>query len=141
MKKLISFTVGFIGMALISGFTLAKSNISDVYQDVVVKERYIVKVCKEERLTQADVAAGAFWGAVFGAIAGDVVDEEDGRVPGAIIGATIGAKTAEDKASGTQTMTVCENEVRYNEVTKEVYSHSVIKFSYQDNKYELDFIK
>ena len=117
-----------------------RPNVKDHYHEVVYLEPYSIEVCEQQRVTnQDDLINNAFWGAIFGAVVGDVIDEDNGKVPGAVIGAAIGANEANQNS--TTTAMVCKTETRKKSTTVNEYSHSVIRFEYEGNLYELDFIK
>ena len=140
-NKLIGLTAGILFAASMSALAAGKGAVvTDHYHEVVYLEPYTVEVCEQQRVTnQEDLINNAFWGAIFGAVVGDVIDEENGKVPGAVIGAAIGANEANQNS--TTTAMVCKTETRKKSTTVNEYSHSVIRFEYEGNLYELDFIK
>ena len=78
-------------------------------------------------------------GAIIGGILGNNVgDIKNGGAAGAIIGGMIGHNNS--TATG-GTKTVCQLETRYDEEQVSVYSHSVIKFEYNNRVYTATFKK
>jgi uncharacterized protein YcfJ len=141
-NKLIGLTAGILFAASMSALAAGKGAVvTDHYHEVVYLEPYTVEVCEQQRVTnQEDLINNAFWGAIFGAVVGDVIDDENGKVPGAVIGGMLGAKDAEGKL-GTTTAMVCKTETRKKSTTVNEYSHSTVSFEFDDESYEIDFIK
>ena len=84
--------------------------------------------------TSGDKSADMLKGAIIGGILGNNVgDIKNGGAAGAIIGGMIGHNNS-TATGGTQT--VCQLETRYDEEQVSVYSHSVIKFEY-NNRFTL----
>ena len=143
-SKLQGLTIGVAVAASMSA--LASQNmitVKDHYREVVYLQPYSVEVCSEQQVTvgnNAEIANAAFWGAIFGAVVGDVIDDENGKVPGAVIGGMLGAKDDEGKL-GTTTAMVCKTETRKKSTTVNEYSHSTVSFEFDDESYEIDFIK
>jgi len=96
---------------------------------------------------QGNAAEGALAGMIIGGILGKgVTGKDDGAAAGAVIGGLIGADKGakpktEQRIVGYKQQRVCEDVQTYRDVTKQVYSHSIIKFKYDGFLYEVPFQK
>ena len=137
MKKLLStiivFGAGFSGMAHAHSQTA-----QDHYTSVIQKEPYYVEVCKDVTVS-GDKTGDTLKGAIIGGIIGNNVgDVENGGAIGAIIGGVIGNNNSDAKGG---VVTQCRTEKRFNEVVKQVYSHSTIRFMHDGRWYTVKFQK
>jgi len=96
---------------------------------------------------QGNAAEGAIVGMIVGGLLGKAVTGKDnGAAAGAVMGGVIGADKggrpqSEQRIKGYRKEKQCETVVDYREVTKQVYSHSLIKFKYGGFLYEVPFQK
>lgn len=116
----------------------ATGTITDHYKTVIDRTPYNVEVCYDKQVS-GDKTGDALKGAIIGGIIGNNVGNVDnGGAIGAIIGGMIGHNNSDAKG-GTQRF--CQVETRYNESTREVYSHSTITFYTNGRNYTLRFEK
>jgi len=112
--------------------------VRDHYTTVVQKEPYYVQVCRDVN-TSGDKTGDALKGAIIGGIIGNKVGNvENGGTIGAIIGGMIGHNNSNAQGG---VVTQCRKEQRFNEVVREVYSHSTIRFMYEGRWYTIRFQK
>ena len=112
--------------------------IHDHYKTIIDQKPYHVEVCSNVS-TSGDKSGDMLKGAIIGGILGNNVgDIKNGGAAGAIIGGMIGHNNS-TATGGTQT--VCQLETRYDEEQVSVYSHSVIKFEYNNRVYTATFKK
>ena len=112
--------------------------ILDHYKTIIDQKPYHVEVCSDVS-TSGDKSGDMLKGAIIGGILGNNVgDIKNGGAAGAIIGGMIGHNNS--TATG-GTKTVCQLETRYDEEQVSVYSHSVIKFEYNNRVYTTTFKK
>ena len=112
--------------------------VRDHYTTIVQKEPYYVKVCRDVS-TSGDKTGDALKGAIIGGIIGNKVGNvENGGAIGAIIGGMIGHNNSNAQGG---VVTQCRKEQRFNEVVREVYSHSTIRFMYEGRWYTIRFQK
>jgi len=136
MKKTI--LVASLLMATPSFADSASGTITDHYKTVIDRKPYNVEVCYDKQVS-GDKTADALKGAIIGGIIGNNVgDVDNGGAIGAIIGGMIGHNNS-DATGGTQRF--CQIETRYNESSREVYSHSTITFIADGKRYSLRFEK
>ena len=110
--------------------------IKDHYKTIIDQIPYHVEVCKDVS-TSGDKSGDMLKGAIIGGIIGNNVGNvENGGTIGAILGGMLGHNNS-NKTAGTQR--VCNTEIRYNEESRTIYSHSTIKFVSQGKWYTLNF--
>ena len=110
--------------------------ILDHYKTIIDQKPYHVEVCKDVSVSgdkSGDMLKGAIIGGIIGNNVGNV---ENGGTIGAILGGMLGHNNS-NKTAGTQR--VCNTEIRYNEESRTIYSHSTIKFVSQGKWYTLNF--
>ena len=110
--------------------------IKDHYKTIIDQRPYHVEVCKNVSMSgdkSGDMLKGAIIGGIIGNNVGNV---ENGGTIGAILGGMLGHNNS-NKTAGTQR--VCNTEIRYNEESRTIYSHSTIKFVSQGKWYTLNF--
>ena len=110
----------------------------DVEKTVINRVPNTVEVCYQKQVSgdkSGDMLRGAIIGGILGNNVGDI---KNGGAAGAIIGGMIGHNNS--TATG-GTKTVCQLETRYDEEQVSVYSHSVIKFEYNNRVYTTTFKK
>ena len=114
-------------------------NIEHHFLSVVEQTPYQVEVCKKVRV-DADKTGDTLTGAIIGGIIGNNVtrDLPDGGTAGAILGGILGHMNSDARS---EIKKVCNIETRYEEVQKEVYSHSTITFWSGGKQYTLRFKK
>lgn len=139
MKKL-NFTLAIVASSLcgFAGMANADTNVSDHYKTVIERDAYNVEVCYNENVS-GDKTGDTLKGAILGGIIGNNVgDVKNGGALGAVIGGMLGHNNS--KSTG-GTKRVCRLEQRFNDTTKEVYSHSVVSFIYEGKTYNVRFQK
>ena len=114
-------------------------NIEHHFLSVVEQTPYQVEVCKKVRV-DGDKTSDTLTGAIIGGIIGNNVtrDLPDGGTAGAILGGILGHMNSDARS---EIKKVCNIETRYEEVQKEVYSHSTITFWSGGKQYTLRFKK
>ena len=112
---------------------------NDHYKNIIVQDNQVqVEICKNVT-TSGDKSGDMVAGAIIGGIIGNQLDGvKDGGTLGAILGGMLGHSNS-DASAGTQR--VCRYETRYQEVSKQVYDYSVVKFWYQCKEYRIKFRK
>ena len=131
-------SVILFGLGVTNTANAHSKTVRDHYTTIVQKEPYYVKVCRDVS-TSGDKTGDAIKGAIIGGIIGNNVGNvENGGTIGAIIGGMIGHNNSNAKSG---VVTRCRNEQRFNEVVREVYSHSTIKFMYEGRWYTIRFQK
>ena len=96
---------------------------------------------------QGSAAEGALAGMIIGGILGKGISgKDDGAAAGAVIGGLIGADKGgqtktERRIIGYQMVEKCDTMNTYQQVEKEVYSHSTIRFYLDGKRYVLEFIR
>lgn len=124
-----------IATACGAGFLLGLSGVAqaadvmgqtqDHYKTVIDQKPYRVEVCRDVSVS-GDKTGDALKGAIIGGIIGNNVGNvENGGAAGAIIGGILGHNNS--KATG-GTQRQCTVETRYEEESREIYSHSTITF-------------
>ena len=136
MNKLL-ITMG-VCLSVTSTAYAQEVNIHDHYRDVIEQKPYHVEVCRNVN-TSGDKTGDALAGAIIGGIIGNNVGNiENGGALGAVIGGMLGHNNS-NKTGGVQRQ--CRTEIRYNENSRTIYSHSHIEFWYEGRKYNLKFKK
>jgi len=135
---MIKHTLIAIGLSL-SATTVAFGQepvIQDHYKEVINQKPYHVEVCKDVNMS-GDKSGDMLKGAIIGGIIGNNVGNiENGGALGAVLGGMFGHNNSNAQGG---TKRVCNTEVRYNEESRTVYSHSTIKFVSQGKWYTLKF--
>mgnify|MGYP003302780594 CR=1 FL=1 len=136
MSKLI-FGLGVLGVLMITDPLAAQEPIiQDHYKTIIDQKPYHVEVCKDVSVS-GDKSGDMLKGAIIGGIIGNNVGNiENGGTLGAVIGGMLGHNNS-NATSGTRRQ--CRTEIRYNEESRTVYSHSTIKFVSQGKWYTLNF--
>ena len=114
-------------------------SINDHYKMIFYSTPYSVEVCKNVT-TSGDKSGDTLTGAIIGGIIGNNVTKDlpDGGTAGAILGGILGHMNSDAKS---EIKKVCNIETRYEEVQKQIYSHSTITFWSGGKKYVLRFKK
>ena len=114
-------------------------NIEHHFLSVIEQTPYQVEVCKNVKVS-GDKSGDTLTGAIIGGIIGNNVtrDLPDGGTAGAILGGILGHMNSDARS---EIKKVCNIETRYEEVQKEVYSHSTITFWSGGKRYTLRFKK
>lgn len=139
MKNLMLTTV--IGLTMCSPALADSVNgqVTDHYKTVIQQTPYSVEICRDVTVS-GDKTGDALTGAIIGGIIGNNVTKnvDNGAAVGALLGGIIGHKNS--KATG-GTRTQCQTETRYEEVSKEVYSHSIMTFWYGGKHHRVKFYR
>jgi len=136
MKTKIFTTVAMLGFM---STTAIAETVQDHYKMVITQKPYNVEVCRQVT-TSGDKTGDTLKGAIIGGIIGNNVTKnvDNGGAVGALLGGMLGHSNS--KATG-GTRTQCNVETRYQEETREVYSHSTVTFSADGKTYTLKFNK
>ena len=112
-------------------------SINDHYKMIFYSTPYSVEVCKNVT-TSGDKSGDTLTGAIIGGIIGNNVTKDlpDGGTAGAILGGILGHMNSDAKS---EIKKVCNIETRYEEVQKQIYSHSTITFWSGGKQYILRF--
>lgn len=130
-----AFLLAFSGVA---NADTVRGEVTDHYKTIIDQKPYKVEVCKDVTVS-GDKTGDALKGAIIGGIIGNNVgDVENGGALGAVIGGMIGHNNS--NATG-GTKRVCSVETRYQESSREVYSHSIVRFWHDGQRIELKFHK
>jgi len=143
MKKLLVI-VSLLAMTL-SIPAYAKSPVkrevvTDHYKTVIDRSPYQVEVCEQVTTQGGDPTAGAIIGGLIGGAIGNQMKGKNAGEAGAVIGAIIGIENEKKKGTG-GTYNRCYIETRYNETSREVYSHSIIQFEFEGRWHSVSFVK
>jgi len=127
-----------IGIGLFAGTAHAEV-VKDHYKTVIQKTPYYVEVCQDV-VVGGDKTGDALTGAIIGGVIGNNVTKnvDNGGAVGALLGGIIGHNNSKAKS---RVETQCRREQRFNESTKEVYSHSTVSFLHNGRSYTLQFQK
>ena len=140
VETMIKQTVIAIGLSL-SATTAAFGQepiIQDHYKTIIDQKPYHVEVCSNVS-TSGDKSGDMLKGAIIGGIIGNNVGNiENGGALGAVIGGMLGHNNS-NATGGTRRQ--CRTEIRYNEESRTVYSHSTIRFITEGRSYTLKFKK
>ena len=140
VETMIKQTVIAIGLSL-SATTAAFGQepiIQDHYKTIIDQKPYHVEVCSNVS-TSGDKSGDMLKGAIIGGIIGNNVGNiENGGALGAVIGGMLGHNNS-NAQGGTRRQ--CRTEIRYNEESRTVYSHSTIRFVTEGRSYTLKFKK
>lgn len=134
MKTLLVTTFA-LGLTATSAYA---ESVTDHYKSVIEQTPYRVEVCRDVSVS-GDKTGDTLKGAIIGGIIGNNVGNiENGGAAGALIGGILGHNNS--KATG-GTQRVCNIETRYEEIQREVYSHSIVTFMYNGKQQRLKFVK
>jgi uncharacterized protein YcfJ len=124
------------------------ANIQDHFKTVLEQTPYKVEVCKEVQVPYGSKKEFDQEGAIIGGIIGGVIGNQFGKGGGKEaatgVGALTGAIIGGNKDKGPQGYTTqrqCTIETRYEEVKREVYSHSTVTFYSDGIRRSLKFYK
>ena len=140
MKKIIVFGIA-LGSCFIANNALAYQNttgtVTDHYKTVIDRTPYSVEVCTQVEVDKNPTLGGLD---VEGMIVGGIIGNQIGDMKGnGAAGALLGGLFANNNEKTLQRK--CDTETRYNETTKEMYSHSTITFAYNGKDYQVTFQK
>ena len=137
-KKSFGLMTGVIMLMSTTAFADEILETRDHYKTVIEQKPYRVEVCRDVPMS-GDKTGDTLKGAIIGGIIGNNVgDVENGGALGAVLGGMIGHNNS-DATGGTRRQ--CSVETRYQEETREVYSHSTVTFSVDGKSYTLKFNK
>lgn len=138
-------------LAMFSTSAFAKeATVRDYTKTVIEQKPYSVEVCKDVKVPYGNNKKefdqnGAIIGGIIGGVIGNQFGKGSGKEAatgiGALTGAIIGGSKDSDKPQGYQTQTQCHKETRYEETTREIYSHSTVTFWHDGKKHILKFQK
>ena len=136
MKKILLTII--LGLTACNPALAQEPIIKDHYKTIIDQRPYHVEVCKNVSMS-GDKSGDMLKGAIIGGIIGNNVGNiENGGALGAVIGGMLGHNNS-DAVGGTRRQ--CRTEIRYNEESRTVYSHSTIKFVTEGRTYTLKFKK
>ena len=121
----------------------SKATIRDHFKTVIQQTPYNVEVCKDIKVPQKGElnTEGAIIGGIIGGVIGNQFGKGDGKEAmtgiGALSGAIIGGQDKGPRNYTTQRQ--CQIETRYEEVKREVYSHSTVTFYVDGQRQVLRF--
>ena len=155
MKKIITASILAITASTAAyADTVDRVRIYDHTKTVTTKSPVTTYVCEDVKKPiygnvqkQGNAAEGALLGMILGGVIGKGVSgNDDGAAAGAVIGGIIGAdKGSQPKNSseivGYQIVSQCSDRTVYDEVRKDVYSHSTIRFYLNGKRYVVPFQK
>ena len=134
MKKTLITII--LGLTACSPAVAQEPIIKDHYKTIIDQRPYHVEVCKNVSMS-GDKSGDMLKGAIIGGIIGNNVGNiENGGALGAVLGGMLGHNNSNAQGG---TKRVCNTEVRWNEESRTVYSHSTIKFVSQGKWYTLNF--
>lgn len=137
MKNLNVIPLVFLASVISNGAYAHTSNatVQDHYKTVIDRTPYQVEVCTNVQTNKGPSIGGLdVQGAIIGGIIGNQIGDMKGNgAAGALLGGLLGG----EKTPTTQ----CVFETRYNENTKNVYSHSTVTFSENGREYNVRFVK
>ena len=137
-KKSFGLMTGVI--MLMSGTAFADEILEtrDHYKTVIEQKPYRVEVCRDVSIS-GDKTGDTLKGAIIGGIIGNNVGNvENGGALGAVIGGMIGHNNSDAKGG---TRRQCSVETRYQEESRQVYSHSTVTFTSKGKTYTVRFNK
>ena len=138
MKNFVLATALSISMTAPAFAETVSATITDHYKVVISQTPYNVEVCRDVSVS-GDKTGDTLKGAIIGGIIGNNVGNVDkGAALGAIIGGMIGHNNSNAQGG---VVTQCRKEQRFNEVVREVYSHSTIRFMHEGRWYTVRFKK
>lgn len=150
MKHLLitaSLLVATATPALANKTAVSEARIDDHYKIVIEQSPYQVEICKNVQVPTKGADTLNTEGAIIGGIIGGVIGNQFGKGSGKEAATGVGALTGAiigGKKEGQTTYTEqrqCEIVTRYKETEKEVYSHSIVRFMFEGQRYELKFNK
>ena len=143
MKKLLA-TVSLIAATATPALAeTSKATIRDHFKTVIEQSPYRVEVCKDVKVPQkgGTDTEGAILGGIIGGVIGNQFGNGSGKEAatgiGALTGAIIGGQNKGPRNYTTQRQ--CQIETRYEEVKREVYSHSTVTFYVDGQRQVLRF--
>ena len=146
------------GLVALTGPTLAdervQGRVTDHYRTITEQVERHDNRCEmidvpiyEEHRRGGNAAGGALLGMIIGGATGKVITGKDnGAAAGAVIGGIIGADQGsrghtDRRIVGYRQEKYCTDEVWYEPVEKNVYSHSTLVFTIDGKRYSIDFNK
>lgn len=128
-----------------------EATVRDYTKTVIEQKPYTVEVCKDVKVPYGNRNNKEFdqEGAIIGGIIGGVIGNQFGKGNGkeaatgigALTGAIIGGSKDSKEPQGYRTEVQCHKETRYEETTREIYSHSTVTFWHEGKKQILKFQK
>lgn len=122
-----------------------RATVQDHYKTVIEQDPYRVEVCRDVQIPVQGSAntEGAIIGGIIGGVVGNQFGSGSGKEAmtgiGALTGAIIGGQNNQPQSYRTERQ--CSVETRYQERSREVYSHSTITFRENSRNYTLKFEK
>jgi uncharacterized protein YcfJ len=144
--KYLVFVLLALGTPILADQTTA--TIEDIYIDRIFVEPIVEKTCQEVDITiigqsNGTNSANVLMGMIVGGILGKgITGKDNGAAAGAVMGGVIAADSKSKKApQGYKRELRCGNYETTREVTKRIYSYSIITFKENGRKYSVEFIK
>jgi uncharacterized protein YcfJ len=126
------------GVVTLMSTSAMAETVTDHFKSIIEQTPYRVEVCRDVSVS-GDKTGDTLKGAIIGGIIGNNVgDIKNGGAAGALIGGILGHNSS--KATG-GTRTQCNIETRYEEQARQVYSHSIVTFTYNGKQQALRFTK
>ena len=130
------------GIVTLMSTSAMAETVTDHYKQIIEQVPYRVEVCKDVTVQGKTNHSGAIIGGVIGGLIGNQVGKggvkEAATGIGAMTGAIIGGNS---NRTGPTTQRQCQIETRYEETARQVYSHSIVTFSYNGKQQMLRFQK
>ena len=125
-----------------------KATIEDIYVDRIYVEPAVEKSCREVDVPIMAQSSGSnggnvLMGMIVGGILGKgITGKDNGAAAGAVMGGVIAADARSKQApQGYKRELRCGNYETTREVTKRIYSHSIVTFRADGRTYSLEFMK
>ena len=146
MKSIVLTTAIFLATASIA--QASEAIVRDYTKTVIEQQPYTVEVCKDVKVPYGQKRTFDQESAIIGGIIGGVIGNQFGKGSGKEaatgVGALTGAIIGGNKNNGPEGYTTqwqCQTETRYQEKSREVYSHSTVTFWHDGEKHILKFQK
>lgn len=146
MKSIVLTTAIFLATASIA--QASEAIVRDYTKTVIEQQPYTVEVCKDVKVPYGQKnefdKEGAIIGGIIGGVIGNQFGKGSGKEAATGVGALTGAIIGGNKNNGPEGYTTqwqCQTETRYQEKSREVYSHSTVTFWHDGEKHILKFQK
>jgi uncharacterized protein YcfJ len=157
MNKLTVSIIALMSMASTAYATeRVMAEVEDIYITVNTSQPYNDTVCENVRVpiystvttNNNNAAGGALLGMIIGGLAGDAISDGNGTATagGALIGGMVGADrgsrpVTRQEITGYRNERQCSDVVRYRNVSRREYSHSILYFTVGGTEYTTNFTR